>query len=488
MDNTNSSSFLKILIVIYLLILTVAGQYNSQISYADFFSVFFLFYIFFNLKFLKKNFLFITVILITYTILIGLFSLITEKNTPFILFVMSIKMINFMTILTFGYLCSQLIVRTRHIYIPFITLIIFLYFVINLYLGEKTYYGYVGLPSINSPSNAGISLASVTIFGLIMFFFDNKKIPYKSITNLSILIGKFDKQLAKEYLKIAAPVLVLGAATTLTNTIDKVLLQEFTDSEQVGYYTAGFRVGGFILLISRSMSMLFFPMFSAAVAKGDFNYIRDKIFKFERFSFLFILPAVILITLYAKDIVLLLLGEQYIPSIEIMAIVTVALFLTVFNTPYGNVITGLGKFKLVAVIAIANLAVYAGILVIFLHKDILNYGSTGVAWSLLITNVLQGIFFRYYATKLTKILDNKMAFKFIGYGIVNYLISWYFFETYFVNNAGLRIFFLAIYLIITYLSFIVFKWMNKSDILQVLGLFNVKAMKNYISGEMKGKK
>ena len=188
MDNTNSSSFLKILIVIYLLILTVAGQYNSQISYADFFSVFFLFYIFFNLKFLKKNFLFITVILITYTILIGLFSLITEKNTPFILFVMSIKMINFMTILTFGYLCSQLIVRTRHIYIPFITLIIFLYFVINLYLGEKTYYGYVGLPSINSPSNAGISLASVTIFGLIMFFFDNKKIPYKSITNLSIFI------------------------------------------------------------------------------------------------------------------------------------------------------------------------------------------------------------------------------------------------------------------------------------------------------------
>ena len=318
--------------------------------------------------------------------------------------------------------------------------------------------------------------AGILIFPVYIYLFKKYK------------IGKFDKQLAKEYLKIAAPVLVLGAATTLTNTIDKVLLQEFTDSEQVGYYTAGFRVGGFILLISRSMSMLFFPMFSAAVAKGDFNYIRDKIFKFERFSFLFILPAVILITLYAKDIVLLLLGEQYIPSIEIMAIVTVALFLTVFNTPYGNVITGLGKFKLVAVIAIANLAVYAGILVIFLHKDILNYGSTGVAWSLLITNVLQGIFFRYYATKSTKILDNKMAFKFIGYGIVNYLISWYFFETYFVNNAGLRIFFLAIYLIITYLSFIVFKWMNKSDILQVLGLFNVKAMKNYISGEMKGKK
>jgi len=318
--------------------------------------------------------------------------------------------------------------------------------------------------------------AGILIFPVYVYLFKKYK------------FGKFDKQLAKEYLKIAAPVLVLGAATTLTNTIDKVLLQEFTSSEQVGYYTAGFRVGGFILLISRSMSMLFFPMFSAAVAKGDFNYIRDKIFKFERFSFLFILPVVILITLYAKDIVLLLLGEQYIPSIEIMAIVTVALFLTVFNTPYGNVITGLGKFKLVAVIAIINLAIYAGILVLFLHEDGLNLGPVGVAWSLLITNVILGILYRYFSTRATKVIDNRMAIKFVTYGVLNYLIGWYFFKTYFSETLLLRLSFLPIYLIFTYASFILFKWMNKNDVMQVLGLFNIKAMKNYISGEMKGKK
>ncbi len=318
--------------------------------------------------------------------------------------------------------------------------------------------------------------AEILVFPLYIYLFKKYK------------IGKFDKQLAKEYLKIAAPVLVLGAATTLTNTIDKVLLQEFTGSEQVGYYTAGFRVGGFILLISRSMSMLFFPMFSAAVAKGDFNYIKEKIFKFERFSFLFILPAVILVTLYAEDIVLLLLGDQYIPSIKVMAIVTVALFLTVFNTPYGNVITGLGKFKLVAIISIVNLAIYAGILVLFLHEDVFNMGSVGVAWSLLITNVLLGVVYRYFSTRATKVINNKMAVKFILYGVINYLISWYLFSNYFSETVIWRISFLPIYLIITYTSFVLFKWMNKGDLMQVLGLFNVKAMKNYISGEIKGKK
>ena len=317
--------------------------------------------------------------------------------------------------------------------------------------------------------------AGLIIFPVYVYLF--KKYPF----------GKFDKELAKQYLKIAAPVLILGAATTLTNTIDKVLLQEFNGSEQVGYYTAGFRVGGFILLISRSMSLLFFPMFSAAVAKGDFNYIKEKIFKFERFSFLFILPVVVLITLYAKDVVLLLLGDQYIPSIEIMAILTVALFLDVFNTPYGNVITGLGKFRLVAVISIVNLVIYAGMLVLFLHPKGLNYGSIGVACSLLTTNVLLGIVYRYFATRATKVIDNKMAIKFVVYGVLNYLICWYFFKTYFFDTALMRLAFLPIYVIFTYSTFFAFKWMKREDLLQVLGLFNIKEMKKYISGEFKAK-
>jgi O-antigen/teichoic acid export membrane protein len=185
---------------------------------------------------------------------------------------------------------------------------------------------------------------------------------------------------------------------------------------------------------------------------------------------------------------LLLLGDQYIPSIEIMAIVTVALFLTVFNTPYGNVITGLGKFKLVAVIAIVNLLIYAGILVFFLSEKGLNLGPVGVAWSLLITNILLGIVYRYYSSRATKVIDNKMAIKFIVYGILNYLLCWYVFSNYFSETGILRLLFLPIYLVFTYTSFVLFKWMNKSDVMQVIGLFNIKAMKKYVSGEIKGKK
>ena len=300
--------------------------------------------------------------------------------------------------------------------------------------------------------------------------------------------GKFDKKLAKEYIKIAAPILILGAATTLTNTVDKVMLQYFTNSEQVGYYTAGFRIGGFILLISRSMSMLFFPMFSKAVAQRDYNYIREKIEKFERFSFLFIMPVVILITLYSKDIILLLLGKQYLPSVGIMAVVTVALFMTVFNTPYGNLLNGFGRFKLTAKIAFINLIIYVLIIFVFLDKNLLNMGSIGVAWALLITNILLGVIYRFYAMKDVERLNNALAIKFIIYGIVSYLTAYYILNNYFDANNYIRFLFVIVYASITFASFHALKWMHVDDWKAALKLLDVKAMKKYISGEMKNKK
>ncbi|MBN1252556.1 MAG: flippase [Bacteroidales bacterium] len=317
--------------------------------------------------------------------------------------------------------------------------------------------------------------ASVIIAPVYLYLF--RKYPF----------SKFDKELAKEYIKMAAPILILGAATTLTNTIDKVLLQFFTDSEQVGYYAAGFRIGGFILLISRSMSMLFFPMFSKAVANRDFNYIRDKIVKFEKFSFLFIMPIVVLICLYAEDIVIVLLGKQYIPSINIMAIITVAMFINVFSTPYGNLINGFGRFKLTAKISVVNLLIYVIILLIFLSKNTLNAGPDGVAWSLLITNVLLAFTFRYYAKKDVNSLDYLIAIKFIIFGIINYLISYYVFSEFFYQHLWTRLSFFPIYLVFTYALFHLLKWMNKEDWKSAINLFDFKAMKNYISGEMKGK-
>ena len=295
----------------------------------------------------------------------------------------------------------------------------------------------------------------------------------------------FDKKLAWRYLKISMPVILIGMSTSMIQQIDKVLLQFFTSSEQVGYYTAGWKVGGFILLIGKSVSLLFFPLFSKAVAEGNRSYIKDKIHKFERFSFLFILPAVILLAIFSRPIIMLLLGEEYIPSIIIMQIVTVALFINVLNMPYGSVIEGLGMFKLSAILNTVNLLFFAGMIVVFLQPELIGFGAAGVACAVLLSNIFLGILYRFYATKHFPSLSHALTLKFGLFTLASFFGFFVAFENLFYGDWLLVAAFVPIYFALTYVVFTMLGWIEKSDWEDLLSIIDYKSMKNYIMNEIR---
>jgi O-antigen/teichoic acid export membrane protein len=301
--------------------------------------------------------------------------------------------------------------------------------------------------------------------------------------------GGYDKQLAKEYIKIALPMIIYGISMSLMHTLDKVLLQFFTNSEQVGYYSAGYRIGGFILIIANSVGMLFFPLFSKAISKGDYNFVKQKIEKFERFSLLFIMPAVIFFTIYADSIVKFVLGNEYIPSISVLSIITVAMFILVMNTPYGNIITGLGLFKLTAKIHIVNLVLFISTLVILTHPNLFGLKATGAALAVMVSNIFLGAAFRLYAKQKLNILRIAKNFNFVVFGVINFLIFFVLYN-HFKALWGIpfRAVFPIIYFVLTYLAFILLKWINKNDWKMLLSIVDVKAMKKYVGSEIKPKR
>lgn len=295
----------------------------------------------------------------------------------------------------------------------------------------------------------------------------------------------FDKKLAMQYFKISLPVILVGMSTSMIQQVDKVLLQFFTSSEQVGYYTAGFKVGGFILLIGKSVNLLFFPLFSKAVAEGNRKYIREKVYKFERFSFLFLLPGVLLLAIFSRPIIMLLLGDQYVPSIAIMQIVTVALFINVLNMPYGSVIEGLGKFKLSAILNTINLVFFASMIVVFLHPQLFNMGAKGVAYAVLLASIFLGVIYRFYAKKHFPGLSYALTIKFSLFGLVNYYAFYTLFEYMFHDELLLQAGFLVMYFVITYTALALLGWLQKNDWNDLLSIIDVKSMRNYISQEIK---
>jgi O-antigen/teichoic acid export membrane protein len=297
----------------------------------------------------------------------------------------------------------------------------------------------------------------------------------------------FDKAMVRKYIKIALPVLVMGMSTNIVYYLDKVLLQYFTNSEQVGFYTAGYRIGGFVQLIATSAGLLFLPLFSKAVAKGDTNYIRATLGKFERFSFLFIMPSVIFLAIYADVIIRLLLGSQYNPSIPIMAVINFATFLMVLNMPYGNVITGMGFFKLAANLNLANLLVFAVLMYILPNPKMLNLGAFGVAVAVLISSGFLGSLYRLFARRKLPGLDFKMPLKFTFFGLTTYAIAsalYYYFGNLF--GMGFKIAFVPIYFFLTYFAMRVLNWIVKDDIRVFKQIFDLRKMVAYARNEIKG--
>ena len=298
-------------------------------------------------------------------------------------------------------------------------------------------------------------------------------------------LSSFDRSLAREYIALSLPVIMIGMSTGLLYQIDKVLLQFFSSSEQVGYYTAGYKIGGFILLIGKSVKNLFFPLFSKAVAEGNNDYIRDKITRFERFSFLFIMPAVVLIAIYSEPIILLLLGDQYLPSVLVMQLITLAMGVMVINIPFGSVIDGLGKFKLSAILNTFNLIVFVGAIVVLVSPQLLDRGAAGVAMAIFVSNVFISVLYRVYATRFFPVLSHRQAVKFFTFGALSFAVGYYAYESLFSAHWLGQGLFVVLYLGLVYGFFALVGWLTFKDGKDLLSVFDFGSMRKYVVGEIK---
>lgn len=298
--------------------------------------------------------------------------------------------------------------------------------------------------------------------------------------------GAYSRQLASQYFKISLPVLLMGMSTSMILYVDKVALQYFINSEYVGYYAAGYRIGALVYMIATSIGLLFLPLFSQAVAAGNLQYIKSIIERIERFSFVFIMPAVIFLSLFSDVIIRILLGVQYSPAVPVMSIINIAMFLMVLNMPYGNVLTGMGYFRLAALLNMINLSLFGILMFVLPNPRIFGLGITGMAITVLVSKIFIGVVYRVFAKRKCAILDLSRSMKFIIFGVLNYGL---FYALYRWASESLepnfRIAFIIVYFVVTYSSMWFLGWIDKSILIDLKELFNLKKMGRYILHEMR---
>lgn len=213
-------------------------------------------------------------------------------------------------------------------------------------------------------------------------------------------IGRFDKKLAKKYISISLPLVVVTGINSFITFGDKLILEHFSNTQEVGYYVAGYKLSGLVLMIAGSVGLIFFPTFTGLINRKDFVGLNRHVAKFEGFSYAFILPFVLGLAIFSDLFVHFILGEEFRSSASILSIVTLALFIYTMIIPYGNIITGKGRFDQQAYLALIRGIIFLSSALIYIVYIIPNSPSLAMATSILTANLVHGILVIIHSKKL----------------------------------------------------------------------------------------
>lgn len=301
--------------------------------------------------------------------------------------------------------------------------------------------------------------------------------------------GKWDKVLFKKYVHYAIPILMIVVINSIIQHADRLVLAHFTTITELGYYSAAYSIGGVILMVSGSIGDIFFPLFSTLLATNNWAEVKNKILKYQEFLSLFIFPAVCLVVVISSPLILLVLGSQYEPSILPFMILSLATYIVIVGMPYGNILTGMGRFYLTVWINVIKLAVFAVSITLFLSPRFLGMGATGLALHLVVINALTNYLFLFFAKRLSgqSFFSSANFFRYLLVIVVS--LAFYQFRTTFGEWSTLWwIIIIPVHFLSVYLIMFMTGLMQKSHLLQLAELINLKKLKGYIKNDLSNNK
>jgi O-antigen/teichoic acid export membrane protein len=296
----------------------------------------------------------------------------------------------------------------------------------------------------------------------------------------------WDKNLFKRYLGYALPSFLIVVIHSIIGYSDKLLLVHFTNTTELGYFSAAMAIGGTLMLFSRTGSSIFFPLFSSFIAKEDWSAVKHKIMQYQEFLSVFVFPAMCSIVIISGPLLITILGAQYEPSIKPFMIIALATYVLIIGMPYGNIISGAGRFYLLVWINIINLFVFVASLTFFVSPYFLGLGATGLALHLLVINFSTNVLYIHFSKQLSglsffnfgNMLRHILAFT---TSLILYINMGYFNE--FIAFAWIIV--IPVNLSIIYFMMFVLGLVNIQHFKQISDLINLRKVISYTKSELR---
>ena len=303
-------------------------------------------------------------------------------------------------------------------------------------------------------------------------------------------ISKPTRDMLKSYLVFAIPISLVSVSMVVTKSVDKIMIGYFWTSVEVGYYFTVQQISQVIVVLSGSLAIVLFPSLSGYHSNGDYSVIKSLVHNSIRYISMFVVPIIVLICLFSKEIIIILLDSAFLPGSSTLVILSLFALVSALMIPYICLITGVDKPKIVAKIGILMCVSNVVLNLLFIPvTGVLStfgiYAMTGAAVASLCSVVIGFVYTVYKANKLVKIgMINKHVLLHIISGTLSGIFI-LFLMNFVTTMYWYHIVIASVICILVYFGILIqINEFTKKDYRFFLDTINLGKMKEYIKGEM----
>jgi len=217
-----------------------------------------------------------------------------------------------------------------------------------------------------------------------------------------------DKELIKKLFRYTYPMFISGLGYTMFLWFGPTLLSINENFIDVGLYKVAMTLQGFILFVPNAINYNLIPSVSNLSASKP-EYLSAFVSKVLKTVMLIILPLVLCVGLFSKQLILILFGDAYVGAVSASYILIISVFFISLNATMGAIFTGIGKTK---TLMYTNISAYFS-LIVFSYYFISRYGLMGLAFTSLSIYSLFTLICFFYLSRYIKLQNINLVLLFI---------------------------------------------------------------------------
>jgi len=246
-----------------------------------------------------------------------------------------------------------------------------------------------------------ISVLSSTGSNLFNFFYSRKFVSWRPIGNYNL----------KQHIKPILTLFAMSIAGSIYTQLDTVMLGFMHTSHEVGIYTTAVKMKNLLLGLTVALGGVMLPRLSYYVQNKKFDLFKSLSSRAFNIVLYITLPICVYFSIFARESILFLGGEQYSASVISMQIIMpTVMFISLTNMMGYQILIPTNRENKVLI------SVIAGSVVNFIINGLCipKYGSLGAAFGTLIAElcvlIVQAIYLKDFFKEIRKDLTIKYVF------------------------------------------------------------------------------